>query len=225
MHFPHPDVLKNGLIWLQMRLSIRWASQRARKRMWAAAVWQRSWPATPLPRRRTTVSALGQHDAAHMMLSAMFELVLETCPAVASHSIAALVSTATHGADCSSGAHDGIHGRALVLELQCCAPAPDLQNFSVLMRPQTLTPRSCRSILSAVLQHPYPPCFPADSDGEELPYTEEFFLPGSGASRGLTSQDLEASRTQTWDDPVATVSIDDVDKPGALPGQMKTPSP
>ena len=43
---------------------------------------------------------------------------------------------------------------------------------------------------------------------------EEFFLPGSGASRGLTSADLEASRTQTWDDPVATVSIDDVDKPG-----------
>ena len=31
---------------------------------------------------------------------------------------------------------------------------------------------------------------------EELPYTEEFFLPGSGATRGLTSQDLETMRTQ-----------------------------
>jgi hypothetical protein len=54
----------------------------------------------------------------------------------------------------------------------------------------------------------------AGPDSEELPYTEEFFLPGSGASRGLTSSDLEASRTQTWDDATATVSIDDVDKPG-----------
>lgn len=54
----------------------------------------------------------------------------------------------------------------------------------------------------------------AGPSSEELPYTEEFFLPGSGASRGLTSQDLEASRTQTWDDATATVSIDDVDKPG-----------
>lgn len=49
---------------------------------------------------------------------------------------------------------------------------------------------------------------------EELPTTEEFFLPGSGASRGLTSQDLEASRTATWDDNMAT--MDDVDRPGAL---------
>ena len=31
---------------------------------------------------------------------------------------------------------------------------------------------------------------------EELPFTEEFFLPGSGATRGLTSQDLETMRTQ-----------------------------
>ena len=54
----------------------------------------------------------------------------------------------------------------------------------------------------------------AGAESEELPYTEEFFLPGSGASRGLTSSDLEASRTQTWDDATATVSIDDVDKPG-----------
>ena len=39
-----------------------------------------------------------------------------------------------------------------------------------------------------------------------------FFLPGSGASRGLTSQDLEVSRTDTWDD--NTVTIDEVEKPG-----------
>jgi len=52
---------------------------------------------------------------------------------------------------------------------------------------------------------------------EELPYTEEFFLPGSGAARGLTSADLEVSRTQTWDDVIATVSIDDVEKPGEKP--------
>lgn len=56
----------------------------------------------------------------------------------------------------------------------------------------------------------------AGAGSEELPYTEEFFLPGSGASRGLTSTDLEASRTATWDDVVATVSIDDVEKPGAV---------
>jgi len=56
---------------------------------------------------------------------------------------------------------------------------------------------------------------PAGTASEELPYVEEFFLPGSGASRGLTSTDLEANRTQTWDDVIATVSIDDVEKPGA----------
>ena len=54
----------------------------------------------------------------------------------------------------------------------------------------------------------------AGAESEELPYTEEFFLPGSGATWGLTSQDLEASRTATWDDNTATVSIDDVEKPG-----------
>jgi hypothetical protein len=38
--------------------------------------------------------------------------------------------------------------------------------------------------------------WPAGPASEELPYTEEFFLPGSGATRGLTSQDLETMRTQ-----------------------------
>lgn len=49
-------------------------------------------------------------------------------------------------------------------------------------------------------------------DAEELPTTEEFFLPGSGASRGLTSQDLEVSRTATWEDNMVT--IDDLEGPG-----------
>jgi hypothetical protein len=108
------------------------------------------------------------------------------------------------------------------LRRQAAAVAPHLLHSRTLNSLQTPTARSCRSTTPAVLEDPH---FATDSDGEELPYTEEFFLPGSGASRGLTSQDLEASRTQTWDDPVATVSIDDVDKPGALPGQMKTSSP
>jgi len=54
---------------------------------------------------------------------------------------------------------------------------------------------------------------------EELPTTEEFFLPGSGASRGLTSQDLEASRTATWDDNMTT--IEDLEPPG--PGSEELP--
>jgi hypothetical protein len=45
------------------------------------------------------------------------------------------------------------------------------------------------------------------------PTVEEFFLPGSGAALGLTSQDLEVSRTATWEDNLAT--IDDIEPPGA----------
>ncbi len=64
---------------------------------------------------------------------------------------------------------------------------------------------------------------PASCDGEvvaagtasyEAPTEEEFFLPGSGAALGMSSADLEASRTATWDDNMAT--IDDVEPPGAL---------
>lgn len=54
----------------------------------------------------------------------------------------------------------------------------------------------------------------AGPESEELPTTEEFFLPGSGASRGLTSLDLETNRTATWDD--NTVTIDDLEAPGVL---------
>lgn len=54
----------------------------------------------------------------------------------------------------------------------------------------------------------------AGPDSEELPATEEFFLPGSGASLGLTPSDLEAGRTATWDD--NTLTIDDLEAPGDL---------
>ena len=64
---------------------------------------------------------------------------------------------------------------------------------------------------------------PASADGRarppgtasyEAPTEEEFFLPGSGAALGMSSADLEASRTATWDDNMAT--IDEVEPPGEL---------
>ena len=51
------------------------------------------------------------------------------------------------------------------------------------------------SLLPRPLFHAHTP----RPNSEELPYTEEFFLPYSGASRGLTSQDLETQRTMDSD--------------------------
>lgn len=48
-------------------------------------------------------------------------------------------------------------------------------------------------------------------------------MPGSGASRGLTTQDLEASRTATWDDNVAT--MDDTEEDDAEGAPLTRISP
>ncbi len=77
------------------------------------------------------------------------------------------------------------------------------------------------SLRQSLRPHAVKPAQPVAGTGpgsEELPTTEEFFLPGSGASRGLTSADLEASRTATWDDNMATLnSLDaDAEDEGAL---------
>lgn len=55
---------------------------------------------------------------------------------------------------------------------------------------------------------------------DEPPTVEEFFLPGSGAALGLTSQDLETSRTATWDDNLST--IDDIEPPGPDSEELPT---
>ncbi len=62
-----------------------------------------------------------------------------------------------------------------------------------------------------------------NSASDESPMAEEFFLPGSGASLGLTSADLEASRTATWDDAMAT--MEDIEAPGQRPTRVESPAP